>query len=84
MESPLVSIIIPTFNRVDLIGEAIDSVFAQDYSNWELIIVDDGSTDDTKKQLSNYLKDPRVHYFYQENQGQSVARNKALEQANGE
>lgn len=84
MESPLVSIIVPTFNRVDFIGEAIDSVFAQDYSNWELIIVDDGSTDDTKSQLSDYLKDPRVWYFYQENQGQSVARNKALEHANGE
>lgn len=80
---PLVSIITPSYNRKDFIDEAIDSVLAQTYDNWELIIVDDGSTDGTKDHIRHYLEDERIKYFYQENQGQSVARNFALTKAKG-
>ncbi|HEV8515562.1 MAG TPA: glycosyltransferase family A protein, partial [Cyclobacteriaceae bacterium] len=56
--SELVSIIIPTFNRGHLIGETIQSVIDQTFTNWELIVVDDGSTDDTKKRVEEF-KDKR-------------------------
>lgn len=82
--NPLVSIITPTFNRADYIEQAVNSVLGQTYSNFELFIVDDGSTDDTKQRLGNALEDPRVHYFYQPNQGQSIARNFALSHASGD
>ena len=59
--TPLVSIIIPTYNRAHLIGETLESLIAQSNTNWECIIVDDGSTDDTLKLLNNYCKkDNRV------------------------
>lgn len=61
---PLVSIIIPTYNRAHLIGETLDSVLAQTYINWECIIVDDRSTDDTKEVIDSYLYgDVRFSYF---------------------
>ena len=82
--NPLVSIITPTFNRAEFIEQAVKSVLGQTYPNFELLIVDDGSTDDTRKRLDNVLEDPRVLYFYQPNQGQSVARNLALSHAKGE
>ncbi len=81
---PLVSIITPTYNRAEFIGTAIESVLAQTYGHFELLIVDDGSTDNTTEVLEPYLKDKRVRVFRQENQGQSVARNVALAQAKGE
>lgn len=81
---PLVSIITPTFNRADFIEQAVNSVLAQTYPEFELLIVDDGSTDNTREKLAAVLEDSRVSYFYQENQGQSVARNLALEHAKGE
>jgi glycosyltransferase involved in cell wall biosynthesis len=59
---PLVSIIIPTFNRAHLISETLNSVIAQTYTNWECIIVDDGSTDNTNELLSNYLNDDRFQF----------------------
>lgn len=83
-DKPLVSIITPTFNRADFIEQAVNSVLRQSYQNFELFIVDDGSTDDTRKRLANALEDHRVHYFYQPNQGQSVARNLALSHAKGD
>ena len=83
-DKPLVSIITPTFNRSDFIEQAVNSVLEQSYPNFELFIVDDGSTDDTKSRLESALEDPRVHYFYQPNQGQSVARNLALSHASGD
>ncbi|TDY11776.1 glycosyltransferase family 2 protein [Meridianimaribacter flavus] len=61
---PLVSIIIPTFNRAHLIGETLDSVLAQTYNHWECIVVDDGSTDGTAALLDTYCaKDPRIQYY---------------------
>jgi glycosyltransferase involved in cell wall biosynthesis len=82
-ELPVVSVITPTYNRATFIIQAVESVLAQSFQNWEMIIVDDGSTDPTRDQLEPYLKDPRIHYLYQNNQGQSRARNTALECARG-
>ncbi|MCK0125015.1 glycosyltransferase [Gelidibacter sp. F2691] len=62
-EQPLVSIIIPTYNRIQVIGETLDSVLAQTYTNWECIVVDDGSTDGTETLLTSFLrKDDRIQY----------------------
>lgn len=83
-DAPLVSIITPTYNREDFIQKAVDEVLAQSYDNFELLIVDDGSTDNTKVILEPYLRDSRISYFYQENQGQSVARKFALSRAKGD
>lgn len=69
-----VSVIIPTFNRATVIGKTIESVLAQTYPNVEIIVVDDGSTDDTRETLSRY--GDRVHYIYQQNAGPSAARNR--------
>lgn len=54
MKEPLVSIIIPTFNRAHLIGETLDSIIAQTYTHWECIVVDDGSTDNTEEIMNSY------------------------------
>jgi glycosyltransferase involved in cell wall biosynthesis len=59
INKPLVSIILPTYNRAHLLPRAVDSVLAQTFPNWELIIWDDGSTDETTKVLSTY-HDPRI------------------------
>lgn len=65
MTQPLVSIIIPTYNRAHLIGETLDSVMAQTYTNWECIVVDDGSTDNTAELLVVYCnKDNRFQYHH--------------------
>ena len=67
-ETPLVSIIIPTYNRAHLIGETLDSILAQTYVNWECIIVDDGSTDNTDEVVENYVaKDARFKYYKRPN-----------------
>lgn len=82
-QEPLFSIILPTFNRSELIGAAIESVISQTYQNWELIIVD-GSTDETKNSIALYLTDKRIHYFFQPQQGVSAARNLGLSKSKGE
>ncbi|MCM0611839.1 glycosyltransferase [Marinobacter sediminum] len=79
-----VSVVTPTYNRARFLPDAVASVLAQTYADLELIVVDDGSVDDTRKVLEPFLADGRVRYFYQENQGQSHARNHALEQATGD
>ncbi len=81
---PLVSIITPTYNRADFLPVAIDSVLSQSMPDFELIVIDDGSEDGTGKLMERYLKDPRVRYLHQGNQGQSAARNRGIEQARGE
>lgn len=85
---PLVSIIIPTFNRVNLIGKTLDSVLAQTYSNWECIVVDDGSIDDTVEVLKNYNKiDKRIQYHYRPKdkpKGANACRNYGVEKSKGE
>jgi len=80
---PRVSIIIPTFNRKDYIQEAIDSVLAQTYTDYEVIVIDDGSDDATGEALKTRYGD-RIHYIWQENQGESAARNHGIGIARGE
>ncbi|PCJ89757.1 MAG: hypothetical protein COA57_00970 [Flavobacteriales bacterium] len=83
--NPLVSIIIPAYNAEKYIAETIQSVINQTYTNWELIIVNDGSTDNTEKIAQAYVeKDQRIKYIYQENAGVSVARNKGVENSQGD
>ena len=79
---PQVSIIIPTYNRADTIVRAVDSVLAQTFTDWELIIVNDGSTDNTAELLSGL--DARVKVINQPNGGVTVARNTGLRYATGE
>ncbi len=81
--NPLVSIITPTYNRAYILGTAIKSVLAQTYKNWEMIIVDDGSTDATKKLVESF-HESRIHYHHISHGGPSRARNLGLEQAKGE
>ena len=78
---PLISVIIPTYNRGWIIKEAIDSVLAQDYVNFELIVVDDGSTDNTHDILNSYQNNILV--LRQNNKGVSAARNRGLTAASG-
>lgn len=70
-----ISIIIPTFNRANTLNRAIESVQSQTCENWELIVIDDGSSDATEDLVKTYLHDSRIKYFFQENRGVSVARN---------
>ncbi len=68
----------PAYNAARFIGESIQSVIDQTYEIWELIIVDDGSIDDTKLVVSKYLYDKRIKYFFQKNAGQASARNNGI------
>ncbi len=77
-----ISVIIPTFNRSKTIFRAIDSILKQTYKPYEIIVVDDGSTDGTKDLVIN--KYPSIKYFYQSNNGVSKARNKGLHESKGE
>jgi glycosyltransferase involved in cell wall biosynthesis len=79
---PRVSVIIPTYNRADLIGEAIESVVNQTYDDFEIIIVDDGSADSTKEVVGRFSGP--IKYLYQENRGRSCARNKGFEVSSGD
>jgi len=80
----LVSIITPTYNRAHYLKYAIDSALAQSYTKFELIIIDDGSTDATRELVASYLSDERIKYVKSENKGQASARNLGLEYAQGE
>lgn len=82
MNDPLVSVITPTYNRAYIIKNAIDSVMNQTYPNWELIVIDDGSTDNTKEVVESY-QDQRIRYYKQNNQGPAKARNRAGRLAKG-
>lgn len=76
-----VSIILPTYNRAHRVGKAIESVLAQTYTDFELLVIDDGSTDETEQVVTGYM-DKRVHYYrMEENGGQSKARNCGIQLA---
>jgi len=85
-ENPLVTVYIPTYNRLELLKRAVKSVLDQDYSNIELIVVDDGSSDGTVDYLECVSQaDQRVRYFVNEvNSGACVSRNKAIWAEKGE
>jgi glycosyltransferase involved in cell wall biosynthesis len=76
-----VSVIIPTYNRMDVLKNAIESVLAQTYQDFELFIIDDGSTDNTREMLAEYGE--RVTYLFQENRGVSSARNLGIRSSTG-
>jgi glycosyltransferase involved in cell wall biosynthesis len=85
IHAPLVSIILCTYNRAHLVPRAIASVLLQSYGNWELIIIDDGSTDDTGQVVMPVVKsDPRFMYVYQANKGLARSRNIGIALASGE
>ncbi len=88
IESPLVSVIIPTYNRADLIGETLDSLLAQTYENWECIVVDDGSSDHTDEVMQAYVeKDSRIQYYHRPEEhlpGGNGARNYGFKRSNGQ
>ncbi|MBL4606208.1 MAG: glycosyltransferase family 2 protein, partial [Pseudomonadales bacterium] len=83
---PFVSVIMPVFNHAKYVGRTINSLLAQTYTNWELIVVNDGSTDNTEEVVLSFL-DPRIQYMTQSNQGvKNLARtiNRGLAIAKGE
>jgi glycosyltransferase involved in cell wall biosynthesis len=83
MNIPKVSVIIPTYNRSQFLPEAVHSVLDQTFTDFEIIVVDDGSIDNTKEVINNY-QDSRITYIYQENQGVAVALNTGVKRAIGE
>jgi glycosyltransferase involved in cell wall biosynthesis len=80
--TPRVSVIIPAYNGDRYIVQAVESVISQTYTSWEIIIVDDGSTDNTRQVLQPYLD--RIRYVYQQNQGVAAARNCGIREAQGQ
>lgn len=87
MSNPLVSVIIPTYNYAHLIPETLFSVVNQSYSNWECLVIDDGSTDNTSTVVKDFIeeyKDYNFHYFHIKNEGTSGAKNSGIERASGE
>ena len=85
MTGPLVSVIIPAYNAVKTLERCLESVLAQDYETMEIIVVDDGSKDETRELIRRYAEqDSRIHPICQENKGVSAARNAALAAASGE
>ena len=83
MRTPFFSIIIPTYNRALLLSNAINSVLAQTFTDWELIIMDDGSTDNTRSVVEKF-QDARINYVWQQNAERSAARNNGISLTRGE
>ena len=81
---PKVSIVIPSYNRADYVSATIDSILSQTFRDWELIFIDDGSTDATESILAAYISDPRIKYFKQKNSERAVARSYGISLASGD
>jgi glycosyltransferase involved in cell wall biosynthesis len=82
--NPRVSIIIATYNFGRFLAETLENVFRQTLQDWELVIVDDGSTDNTREIVNRYLSDKRVRYVFQRNRGLASARNTGIRASSGE
>ena len=83
--TPLISVVIPAYNAEQFLDETLESVLSQTYENWECIIVNDGSTDNTESIAKKWCeKDARFRYFYKENSGASDTRNLGIKKARGE
>lgn len=80
---PKVSIIMPAYNAANYIKESINSVLDQTFKDWELIIIDDGSLDNTAKMVKGFFENPRIRYYYQENGKQGKARNLGISKSRG-
>ncbi|HEY0744940.1 MAG TPA: glycosyltransferase family 2 protein [Chryseosolibacter sp.] len=83
MNQPLVSIIMPVFNGASFLAQAIQSVLNQTYTKWELLVINDGSTDDSQHIIHSF-PDERIRYFSQDNKGVSAARNVGLAEMKGQ
>ena len=84
-QGPLVSVVVPSYNYGHLVGETLDSLAAQTYARWECVVVDDGSTDDTRAVVEAYAaRDSRVRYVWQENARQAAARNNGIRHSAGD
>jgi len=81
--SPIVSVVTPLYNSADFIGTTLESLQAQTFGEWEAILVDDGSTDDTPQRVRRFLEDERFSYLRQDNQGIAAARNRGIRAARG-
>ena len=81
-ERPLVTIGVSTYNRRELLRSSLDSLLAQSYENCEIIVVDDGSSDETDAMMSAEF--PQIKYIYQENSGDAAAKNRAAREGKGE
>ena len=79
---PTISVIVPTYNRANMLSGCIDAILNQTMDDFEIVVVDDGSTDETKKIIKRY-KDPRVVYFEKKNGGQASARNLGIKKSRG-
>jgi glycosyltransferase involved in cell wall biosynthesis len=84
MNEPFFSVIIPTYNRADLLINTIESVLAQRFKDFELLVIDDGSTDDTRELVNSFCDSTNIRYIYQENKGVGAARNTGIKNARGE
>jgi glycosyltransferase involved in cell wall biosynthesis len=85
MAQPLVSIILATYNRAELLSRAVESVLMQSWHNWELVIVDDGSSDGTPALIEEFCAlDGRVHAVRHENRGPALSRNRGLDESSGD
>src|SRR5215470_11869971 len=83
--TPLVSVIIPSYNYGQFISQTLSSVQEQSYQNWECLVIDDESTDNTSEVVAKFARaDPRIKYLHQKNQKQAAARNNGLRNAGGE
>jgi glycosyltransferase involved in cell wall biosynthesis len=85
MEKIFFSIVVPVYNRASHLPKALNSILAQNYNNFEVVIVDDGSTDNTKSIAGEFVtKDQRIKYFHKKNEERSIARNYGIAHAQGE
>ncbi|MDO4762966.1 MAG: glycosyltransferase family A protein [Flavobacteriaceae bacterium] len=77
---PLISVIVPCYNVEKYVAECLESIIAQTYQNLEIIVINDGSTDNTVEAIKPFLSDDRIKYIHQENKGVSEARNRGLDE----